>query len=192
MDLAKLGYTQKWMEYGFLTEEALNLQLVEFDKGEDPNTEHYRYRTFQNWLASKTNVTDNEIQQFIELSKEDTDAVMAGSAVRELFTSSIISEDQFELIRLKLPAFGDWTRKLILREVLTKRLQKEEITTELFNECFAYKKEFKDNRLMVVIIEQTNNKELLAEFASNGSGKRMRTLAQKKLNKVIREEAKNL
>ncbi|WP_156039969.1 hypothetical protein [Aureispira sp. CCB-QB1] len=46
MDYKKLGYSKKWLEYGLLNESILKMQLDEFAKGGDANTEHYRYWTF--------------------------------------------------------------------------------------------------------------------------------------------------
>lgn len=42
MKLELLGYSQKWLEYEFLTEEQFQEQIAIFHQGEDQNTEHYR------------------------------------------------------------------------------------------------------------------------------------------------------
>jgi len=122
------------------------------------------------------------------LANIDPDKSMAGMAVKDLFTAAILTEEQFEIISHKLPAFGAWTRKLIIREVLERRLKKEELSEELFRQCFEYKKEFKDNRLLMRIIELSNNKEILALFETSGSGKQLRKLAQKKVDQLSRKK----
>ena len=119
---------------------------------------------------------------------EDTDKLMAGNAIKELFTSAVISEGQFKSLTLKLPELGDWTKKLITREVLGKRLDAEEITKELYQECLQYKKEFKDNRLLIQMIGKTENPDILSDFSNNGSGKRIRTIAEKRLKQIKRNK----
>jgi len=42
MDILKLGYTKKWIDYGFLTEEILSKQIAEFEKEGGKPVEHYR------------------------------------------------------------------------------------------------------------------------------------------------------
>lgn len=190
MDLSKLEYTEKWVEYGFLTEEVLNLQIKEFEMGEDKNPEHFRYASFLNWLSPKKSISDEEIDQFLELATIDSNELMAGSAVRTLFVSSIISEEQFEMLKGKLPAFGEWTEKLIVRETLERQLKASTVTLELFKTCLAYKIKFQDNRLLIQIIEATEDVELLAQFESKGIGKRIKTMASKKLAQVNRAAAK--
>ena len=64
----------------------------------------------------------------------------------------------------------------------------EEITPELYQKCLQYKKEFKDNRLLILLISKAENQEILMDFANNGSGKRLRTLAEKKLNQLKRKK----
>jgi hypothetical protein len=46
-DLALLGYSSRWLDYGFLTPDDLQAQVAFFLASEDRNTEHYRYATFQ-------------------------------------------------------------------------------------------------------------------------------------------------
>lgn len=177
-----LGYSDKWLEYGFIDERILDHQYAEFRKGNDRNIEHYRYRSFSNWLSKKEKFTDSEIENFIELATEDNDQLMAGSAVKLLFSSPQISGDQFDLIRQKLPAFGDWTTKLIRREVLVRRIRKEKLTQNLVAESILYSREFKENILVRLIIEKTDDPDLIAEFTKSDYGKKVRNLANEKLN----------
>ena len=121
MKLAKLGYGAKWVEYGFVTEALLEAQLHEFGKGEDPNPEHYRYASFLNWLKSKEQLTDLEIERYIDLAKEEPDQPMAGSAMRELVLFSQLTDEQFEFVKEQLSEFGGWTDKLIAKATLKRK-----------------------------------------------------------------------
>ena len=64
MDLAKLGYDEKWVARGFLTEELFNKQLEAFEKSEKIASE-FRYESFQNWLASKASL---QIKRLLSIS----------------------------------------------------------------------------------------------------------------------------
>ena len=183
--MERLGYTQKWLEYNFLNKKILTAQLAEFEKADEQNTAHYRYTSFVNWLEGKKKLTDKEVNNYIHLAKEDTDERMAGSAITDLFVSTKISDKQFETIESRLPEFGEWTKKLITREVLIRRVNKEKLTMELFQLCFKYKNEFNDNRLLISIIKQTNDVEFLSLFSEIKIGKKIKTLASNKLNQII-------
>ncbi len=188
MDLSKLGYSSKWLKYGLLTKEKLDKQLEDFAKADVLNTEHYRYHSFNEWLNSKSKLSDEEVAAYLELAKEDEEPIMAGNALGILFSSTILSRKQFDYIKSRLPEFGTWTKKLILRVTLQKRVESEDITEDLYKECLDYKKKFKDNRLLISIINVTDNQEILEQFKTNGSGKQIRTLAEKKLKKIQKKE----
>lgn len=122
IELTKLGYTEKWIRFSFLDKKTLEKQLINFENGDDPNTEHFRYQSFINWLATKEELTDLEIQNFIELALEDEDQVMTGSAVVQLLRHPKITDNQFKFIAEKLSIFGLWTMKVIERERLKRKL----------------------------------------------------------------------
>lgn len=168
MELEDLGYTQKWITYGVLSNEVLQFQVTEFARGEDINTEHYRYETLMNWIRQKDRITDLEIEQFFELALEDPNELMTGSAASSLFVSRIIKDDQFEKIKdYYLPKFGDWTTKLIEREVLKKEILKGELDVETFQKCVIFKKKYKENFLVELILNQTKNPVFLREFTKD-------------------------
>lgn len=184
MDILKLGYTKKWIDYNFLNEDTFSKQIVEFDKEEHKTAEHYRYSSFVNWLEAKDELTNEEVNNYLELAVEDTDDRMSGSAIKDLFVSPKISDEQFEMIKLKLPQFGEWTQKLITREVLIRRVSRERISPELFKLCYDYKVKFKDNRLLINIIKKTNDSQCLSLFSELEVGKKLKTLAKNKLKKI--------
>ena len=125
MDILKLGYTKKWIDYGFLTEEILSKQIAEFEKEGGKPVEHYRYNSFVNWLKGREALNNEEVNNFILLCTDDKNDRMSGSAIKDLFVSDKISDEQFEIIKLKLPQFGEWTEKLTTREVFTRRVNRE-------------------------------------------------------------------
>ncbi len=147
--------------------ETLTSQLSEFKKDE-----HYRYAAFLNWVNQKDQFTDVEIEEYIELALNDPNGLMAGSAVKALFICPQISESQFHLIKQKLPKFGDWTNKLIRREDLKKTIKNEKLTDDILKKCVEYSKEFKENVLIELIINRTDNAVIIEEFTKSDYGKR--------------------
>lgn len=188
MELVKLGYTQKWIDYKFLTQKAFKEQVAEYLEGEYESGELLRFDTFMTWIEKKKKFTQVQIDQLLELAKADEDEIMAGTAVRELFSSPLLTEAQFEYMLTVLPTFGDWTEKMIRRVILNRRIEAEAITTELYIESVEYKQDYDDNRLLISIIRKTENVEILKDFEHNGCGKRLRTMAQKRLNQLQREK----
>ena len=184
MEFLDFCYTTKWIDYEFIDQSILDTQIAEFNNGKEKPLEEFRSNLFDKWLSSHKKVTNKQIEQFLELALEDDAKVMAGNAVRKLFTSDGITDEQFGFIAERLPKFGDWTLKLITRETLAKRLKSEELTEELFDACVAYKKEFEDSRLILEIIRTSENIELLSKFENNGSGKQIRKLAAKRIKRL--------
>ena len=133
MNLEKLGYTQRWVEYEILDEKNFTSQLADYQNGRDENTEHYRYATLRNWIENKINFSNNEIYNFLEIITAEPDTSMAGSAVKLLYISSKISEEQSRIIEVKFKLFGEWAVMLIEREAIKKRLFQEDLKLDLFN-----------------------------------------------------------
>ena len=181
MNLQDLGYSEKWVNYGLLTSEILNKQLAEYQIDQDQNTEHYRYGTFKDLLSQKKHFTNLEISQFIGLIFEDSNELMAGSALKELFIHTGISDEQFDLIKIELSKFGDWTNKIIQREELKKKIESEDLSEHLINKCINHKNQFSENALIELIIDKANNIELIHQFSENDFGKRIRNLAKEKI-----------
>ncbi len=188
MKLSKLGYTKKWIRYEFITPEEFEKQLNHFLASEEKVQENYRFTSFVNWLNSKEKLSDRELENFVELAVEDSNEHMAGSALKELIESPKITDKQFEHLKIQFSTFGDWTKKVVLRETLIRRLNNEPLSLELFEECLDYKNTFEDSRLLVSIIQNTEDLDILSRFAESPVGKRIKTLADKKINKIIRSQ----
>lgn len=129
MDLKKLKYSKEWLEYEFISKEELNNQNLALENGEDKNTEHFRYKSFSDWVNNNNQFTDAQIQQFIHLIELDEDQTMAGAVVADLFTSLKLSEKQREIVRAKLISFGAWAVKFVEKQ--------ETKYKESFNEKFC-------------------------------------------------------
>ena len=97
--LSLLGYDSKWITYGVLTQEMLENQISTFLNEEDNNTEHYRYRTFMAFLASKQALSQIELEHFIELICLDEDRTMAGSVMIDLLSKDFLTTEQYQKVK---------------------------------------------------------------------------------------------
>lgn len=115
-NLIRLGYAQLWLESGILTDDNLEEQIKELDLGEDDNTEHYRYRTFTNYLNQRTSIDNSILKQIFHLLKIDADKAMANSAAICLLRNPSLTDKQFDTVADFLQTFGDWAIKYIDKE----------------------------------------------------------------------------
>lgn len=183
MDYKILGYTEKWFDYGFLDSESLEQQLKKFQDGGDKNTEHYRYGTFKRWITNKTSITDTEIENFFELVKQDSDQIMAGSALMDLISCSFLSDEQFDKLKVKAKGLGDWTTKHLIKQALLRRLKREGLSEKLFDECVTYSKTHTTNELIEWIL-RTDNVEFIERFTSDSFSKNINRQAVNRIRAI--------
>jgi hypothetical protein len=84
------------LDYKILTIDYLVEQEQIFDNSDDQNTEHYRYQAFRHYLGSKDKLSDIEFDNYLQLTFEDNDPLMAGSAAVDLFNKVDLTNYQFE------------------------------------------------------------------------------------------------
>jgi len=179
-----LGYSEKWIRFGLLDETSLQKQMEIFRNSADKNTEHYRYGSFLYWLRNKKVLTNSEISNYVELAKEDSNELMAGSAVKELLLAPQLTDEQFEYVKPLIPAFGEWTIKLIERETLKRAITKTGINEDLLHKSIRYRAAFSDNSLITLIIRSTDNIHFIQEFTKLTYGKKIRDLAHEQLKYI--------
>ncbi|MNJ91935.1 hypothetical protein D3C87_95900 [compost metagenome] len=173
--LEKLGYTHLWLESGVLTEEQLLEQEQLFDRGEDQNTEHYRYATLSLYLQGKEALSTFELEHFLELLENDPNTYMAGSAAIAVFNLVELTDEQFDWFTEKIAVWGDWTRKTVLRQTFLRKLRKEDHSHELINDCIMNGDAFVQNYLLENY--RLDQKQLEA-LSVHGKNKRIRTAAK--------------
>jgi hypothetical protein len=174
--LLKLGYSHKWLEFGLLTMELLHTQIITYEQDADENTEHYRYATFRNFLATKETLTVPEFDNYITLALSDEATTMAGAAMIDLFTKVNLTEVQFEKLVAQMIKLGDWTKDAIARQALLRKLKYQKLTNELFDECF----EKGDNAIQEYLLGIANT-EQLTRLSIQGRTKRIRNTAIQRL-----------
>jgi hypothetical protein len=181
--LTKIGYTTLWLDYGVLTIDYLIEQEQTFDNSDDQNTEHYRYQTFRYYLSSKNKLSDYEFDNYLKLTFEDSDTLMAGSAAVDLFNYVELTDLQFDKLCKAIGHFGKWTEKVVTRQILLRQLKTSEMTTDLFKECIING----DSVIHEYILEIADLNQL-KELTINGKNKKIRNIATEKVNKQERQQ----
>jgi hypothetical protein len=80
----KLEFTQKWIDLGIISPEKLRGLEAEWHKGEDTNTEHYRWQVFKEYLASKEKFEAETLKELYKLGENDSDKMMGGAMMVEI------------------------------------------------------------------------------------------------------------
>lgn len=80
----RLGYTPAWYALGVVDDALLARQQVEWDKGEDQNTEHYRYGAFRAFLAAHRPLAPELAAALFELGAMDPDQMMGGAIMADI------------------------------------------------------------------------------------------------------------
>jgi hypothetical protein len=176
--LSTLDYNPRWLESGLLDQALLEKQLIEYDQGNDRNTEHYRYAAFRRLLDAPPDFVDDElIDRYIELANLDADRGMAQAALGLLANSVRLTEQQ--LVRLEEdPAFDvPILQKIIKRSQLLRELDSASISNDLFDRCISQG----DAQL---------EQKLLAK--SGLSQQQVETLMLRGSNRAVRNVARNL
>jgi hypothetical protein len=74
-----LGFTPAWFALGVVDEAGLARLRAEWEKGEDNNTEHYRYWAFREFLAARRPLAPELAEALFELGAADPDQGMGGA-----------------------------------------------------------------------------------------------------------------
>jgi hypothetical protein len=76
---ALLGFTPAWYAVGVVDQSFLARARIEWDKGEDDNTEHYRYWAFREFVAARRPLSPELAVALYELGAADADQGMGGA-----------------------------------------------------------------------------------------------------------------
>jgi len=185
--LSKIGYTKSWLDYDVLTIEYLNEQVKTFDNSNDQNKEHYRMNAFRHYLSLKNNLSDIEFDNYLELIFKDNDALMAGTAMADLFNKVNLTDFQFEKLSKSIRHFGHWTEKVITRQTLLRKLKTNNLTDKLFKECIKNG----DSVIHEYMLDLADFNQL-QELVIFGKNKKIRNIATEKLNKLTKQQNSRL
>jgi hypothetical protein len=170
--LELLGYTQGWVESGFLSLELLQAQLEQFQSSDDKNTEHYRYRAF--WEVRRRGAfSDSEFEQYVLLAGSDVDLAMGRAALIDLLHHPGISEAQWEAV-LAHPRVMELPN-LIKMERLLRELRRPDANEETLWHCF----EEGNSTVQRYLVEMPDlPRPLLEALQERGANKAVRNIAR--------------
>jgi hypothetical protein len=93
----KLEFSQEWIDLGIITPSKLKQFEAEWAKGEDTNTEHYRWRAFLDFIEPIKSLDENIARAFYNLGANDPDSVMGGSIMANVLRRKDCPIDLLEL-----------------------------------------------------------------------------------------------
>jgi hypothetical protein len=176
--LLRFGYTQNWIDFGFLNEAGLKSQVDQQRLSGDLNFEHFRYATFASWIRVRDSASDEDISNFTLLAFSDPDKIMAGSALADLIDTPWITDNQFEFLAHKAQVFGDWTEKRIIRAKIIRELDKGHWTPQLFEMALAQKDRLVHERL---VAHPNLSRPQMKKMAEEGANRGIRARADEAL-----------
>ncbi|MDQ3686380.1 MAG: hypothetical protein M3430_12395 [Acidobacteriota bacterium] len=79
-----LEFSQEWIDLGIVTHGKLKQIEAEWAKGDDRNTEHYRWRAFHDFIQSKETLDADTATALYDLGANDPDYAMGGAIMAEI------------------------------------------------------------------------------------------------------------
>jgi hypothetical protein len=136
--LDALGYTAEWLHAELLNRALLAEQFERMQSGGTQKTAKYRTQTLTVWLAESSRVTDEQIDAFLNIMKEDSDSKMANAAITGLIQSSRVSLEQLEQIARSDEKLMRRHEALIRRTYLTRQME-DGVTDDHINRVIEYR-----------------------------------------------------
>jgi hypothetical protein len=172
--LEALGYTEAWLESGFLDRERLADQHQRLEAGGTRKTGKYRAQTLTAWLEAAGSISAAQLDAFLSLVGADPDPKLIQGAIANLIQSPQISLEQLEQIASSDPKLMRRHEPLIRRTYLTRRMAAG-VTDELIERVI----EFQDASIQNSLIRDSRLSRKHAEW-----------LAQRGANPTIRDNAR--
>jgi hypothetical protein len=135
-----LRFCEEWQTLGWLDIAELDSLYAEYRKGNDKNTEHYRYKMFRKGIAKRIPLNNNHVEQCLSLSEKEPDKAMISSVMELLFHR--MSPSQKETYRPSIYLLAPHIQKREEEEKLYQNIRQGHMTEELFQECLALRKKW--------------------------------------------------
>ncbi|MDQ8205805.1 hypothetical protein [Pelagicoccus sp. SDUM812003] len=177
----KLGYTKSWVSLGVVDEAYLLKQWKVFSESDDKNEEHYRCGAFRDFLTKKDAFTDEEIDQFLELSDDGPDGCdLSANRAIELIEHGNLTDDQFSRLATHPAYQANPAKKRYVRRSVFHRVQKFGIKSEI-----EEIKRSDDTPLHQLLLESDDSPEdAIYWLTQSGRNKAIRNQAKIKLKKI--------
>jgi hypothetical protein len=171
--LEALGYTEGWLQAGLLDRTLLAEQFERMQSGGTKKIAKYRAQAVATWMTESGLLSDEEIDAFLNVMKEDPDSKMANTAIGELIQSPRVDLKQLERIARSDRKLMRRHEALIRRTFLTHQMEAG-VTDDHMNQVIDYK----DAAIQTSLIRDSRLTHKHAEL-----------LAKRGANPTIREKA---
>jgi len=190
-ELEILGYCIEWVRWGMLTEEDFRVQLQcyqdavrtlrdEPDAKADNNREHYRWDHLQEWLSSRHVLTDKEFYQLLWLHRHQ-DEIPQRSLLHLLIRGWYVSLNDSQFEYLSRLVVADGYESLAVEMAALRRCYKEPWSSEI-RESLLKDAGGRHQAEVVNYLSGGMDRDDLIAFSERGASKKVRNLANQKLN----------
>jgi hypothetical protein len=97
-NFSSLRFTDAWIEVGILTDEVFNELNEEFLKGDDSNSEHYRWKAFRDFMSSNKVIEAKTFARLYQLGKNDADYFMGRAMIFDIVKRSDCPLELLEMV----------------------------------------------------------------------------------------------
>jgi hypothetical protein len=92
----ELEFSQEWIVLGIITPTKLKELEAKWATGEDPNTEHYRWGAFLDFVDSTQSLDADTAKALYNLGANDPDTTMGGSMMAHILRRKDCPKDLLE------------------------------------------------------------------------------------------------
>jgi hypothetical protein len=182
----QLHFHPKWFDYGLLETNFFAQQVEKYQHEKETfgdSLEHYRYFAFKSVLSSRESLSNEELEQYIELCQLDEDRLMAHAALIDLLLWQELTDKQYQKLTTH-PAFsGKVAQKIIWRNQMRCKLSSGSISNEVFTHILEREDRVLQRELVSSPSISRNQLEVLAE---NGINRAVRNMAKNILRRRLR------
>ena len=79
-----LGFNDEWLRLEIVSTERIRELLDEYETGEDPNPEHYRWRAFVSFLDQQPTLSEAKLVSLYRLGESDPHVAMGESMMNKI------------------------------------------------------------------------------------------------------------
>lgn len=175
-----LGYNQKWIDFGILTEKYIVNQAIQFEFSEDKNQEHYRALGFYHFIESKSGLSDDDIKNILNLKDNGPDNYyLYEERFFTLIQSELLTDRQLADMSIYPETQQAPIQKTYIRSTLLRQIKKRGLNSKIITKI----KKTSDSFIHSAILERNDlESEHILWLSEFGLNKKIRNRATQMLN----------
>lgn len=172
----RLGYTSDWFDLGIITDELVLSQYKQINHSKDSNAEHYRHKSFTQFLDTQTQLSDATIEGILQLIDNGPDRCdLHVQRVTALIYSGLLTDSQFQQLSQYKQILEDPIHKIYTITKLIRTIKKHGLDN-YFDQVVA----IKDSVLHEFVLTRKDlNRSHVLWFSQYGCNKKVRSCAKK-------------